>query len=117
MLLICRYVVEESETHRFGQRARRALELLGRADGCRGGRLGRSPDDPTRWVLTVEFDSVSAYRRALSPFDVREHVVPFLSEAQAEEPATYEVLLESDGAEVQERSGIWSPSGGSGQRA
>ena len=39
-----------------------------------------------------------AYRRALSPFDVREHVVPLLSEAQPE-PSTFETLVSAvDGA-------------------
>ena len=35
-------------------------------------------------MLTVRFASVDAYRRSLSPFDVREHVVPLLSEALPE---------------------------------
>jgi hypothetical protein len=43
----------------------------------------------------VRFATVDAYRRALSPFPVREHVVPLLSEALADEPATYEVLVEA----------------------
>ena len=43
-------------------------------------------------MLTVRFASVNAYRRALSPFDVREHVVPLLSEAQPE-PSTFETLV------------------------
>jgi len=43
------------------------------------------------WVLTVRFASVDAYRRALSPFEVREHVVPLLSEARPE-PSTFETL-------------------------
>ena len=63
------------------------------------GRRAGPVDDPDRWVLTVRFASVDAYRRALSPFAVREHVVPLLSEALADEPATYEVLLDAaDGA-------------------
>ena len=70
-------------------------ELLTAADGCRGGELGRAVDEPERWVLTVRFASVHAYRRALSPFPVREHVVPLLSEALADEPATFETLLEA----------------------
>ena len=41
----------------------------------------------------MRFASVDAYRRALSPFPVREHVVPLLSEALADEPATFETLV------------------------
>ncbi|MGH3795193.1 MAG: antibiotic biosynthesis monooxygenase family protein [Pseudonocardiaceae bacterium] len=92
MLLICRFVVGPAEVASFVTRARRALGLLTAQPGCVGGDLGRSPDDTTRWVLVVRFDSVVAYRRALSPFDVREHVIPLLSEALTSEPGGYEVL-------------------------
>lgn len=90
MLLVCRFV--PPVPHDLLPRARRALELLSRADGCLGGELGRAVDEPDHWVLTVRFATVDAYRRSLSPFEVREHVVPLLSEAQPE-PSTYETLL------------------------
>ncbi|MGE3284894.1 MAG: antibiotic biosynthesis monooxygenase [Pseudonocardia sp.] len=101
MLLVCRFAVpaapddltDPDAVARFVARARRALELLTEAPGCLGGELGRAVDEPRRWVLAVRFASVDAYRRALSPFPVREHVVPLLSEALADEPATYEVLV------------------------
>lgn len=89
MLLVCRFVT----TPDLLARARTALELLTAAEGCLGGELGRSVDEPDRWVLAVRFSSVDAYRRALSPFPVREHVVPLLSQALSDEPATFETLL------------------------
>jgi hypothetical protein len=46
---------------------------------------------------------VDAYRRALSPFPMREHVVPLLSEALADEPATYDVLADAVAGSVTER--------------
>ncbi len=92
MLLVCRFVVPTGADD-FATRVRRALELLTAAPGCLGGAAGRAVDDPDRWVLTVRFASVDAYRRALSPFPVREHVVPLLSEALADEPATFETLV------------------------
>ena len=105
MLLVCRFSVPAAEGAAFAARARRALELLTAAPGCLGGEAGRAVDDPARWVLAVRFASVDAYRRALSPFQVREHVVPLLSEALADEPATYEVLVEgADGATTGRRS-------------
>ena len=105
MLLVCRFTVPAAEAPAFAARVRRALELLTAAPGCVGGEAGRAVDDPQRWVLTARFASVDAYRRALSPFPVREHVVPLLSEALADEPATYEVLLEAvDGAATQRAS-------------
>jgi quinol monooxygenase YgiN len=93
VLLVCRFAVSAPEVPAFLARARRALELLTATGGCRGGELGRSVDEPDRWVLALRFTSVSAYRRALSAFDVREHVVPLLSAALADEPATFETLV------------------------
>jgi quinol monooxygenase YgiN len=93
MLLVCRFAVSPAEAEEFRARASVALELLTASAACQGGELGRSVDEPERWVLTVRFASVDGYRRALSPFPIREHVVPLLSEALADEPATYETLV------------------------
>ncbi|HYH33442.1 MAG TPA: antibiotic biosynthesis monooxygenase [Pseudonocardia sp.] len=102
MLLVCRFAT----TPDLLARARRALELLTAADGCLGGELGRSVDEPDRWVLAVRFTSVDTYRRALSPFPVREHVVPLLSEALADEPATFETLLTAEGGTTTEHPSL-----------
>jgi quinol monooxygenase YgiN len=101
VLLVCRFVVPAA-AEAFTARIRRALELLTAAPGCLGGEAGRAVDDPERWVLTVRFASVDAYRRALSPFPVREHVVPLLSEALADEPATFETLVTASAGHADE---------------
>ncbi|MHA6795748.1 antibiotic biosynthesis monooxygenase family protein [Pseudonocardia bannensis] len=106
MLLVCRFAVPSAEAPAFAARARHALELLTAAAGCRGGELGRAVDDPERWVLVVRFASVDAYRRALSPFPVREHVVPLLSEALTEEPAGFETLFSGEGGAVHEHESL-----------
>jgi quinol monooxygenase YgiN len=106
VLLVCRFAVPAADAAAFAVRVRRALELLTAAPGCVGGEAGRAVDDPRRWVLTVRFVSVDAYRRALSPFPVREHVVPLLSEALADEPATYEVLVEAAGGASTARTSL-----------
>jgi quinol monooxygenase YgiN len=93
VLLVCRFAAAPADAPELLARARRALELLTAADGCLGGELGRAVDEPGRWMLAVRFVSVDAYRRALSPFSVREHVVPLLSEALADEPAAFETLV------------------------
>ena len=82
------------------------VNSLTAAPGCLGGEAGRAVDEPDRWVLTVRFASVDAYRRALGPFPVREHVVPLLSEALADEPATYEVLVEAVGGAATEHASL-----------
>ncbi len=98
---MCRFAVDPADAPAFLARGRRALELLTASEGALDGRLGRAVDDPRtggsaqRWVLVVRFTSVDAYRRALSPFPVREHVVPLLSQALADEPATYETLVDA----------------------
>ncbi|WP_224386308.1 antibiotic biosynthesis monooxygenase [Pseudonocardia sp. ICBG1293] len=93
MLLVCRFRVSPSDEAAFTTRAARALELLAARPGCRGGEAGRAIEDPAQWVLTVRFDSVDAYRRALGPFEVREHVHPLLAEADTTTEATYESLV------------------------
>ena len=55
---------------------------------------------------STRFASVDAYRRALSPFPVREHVVPLLSEAIADEPATFETLTSATGGAVTEHPSL-----------
>lgn len=100
MLLISHFAVDPAETENFVTRAHRALGLLTAQRGCLDAQLGRSPDDVTRWVLVVRFDSVVAYRRALSPFEIREHVIPLLSEALTSEPGGYEVLAAAHGGAV-----------------
>ncbi len=92
MLLVCRFTVPVSDVESFTARTARALELLTAQPGCRRASLNRSTDESDLFVLTAEFDSVVAYRRAMSPFEVREHVIPLLSEASAE-PSAYEPLL------------------------
>ncbi|RZT87593.1 hypothetical protein EV383_4519 [Pseudonocardia sediminis] len=96
MLLVCRFSVAAGEASRFTSRAHRALDLLGSATGFLDGRVGRSVDEPESWILTVRFASIDAYRRALSPFEVREHVIPLLSEADTDAPSTYETLLSTE---------------------
>lgn len=93
MLLVCRFTVPPDDADAFLARVHRALDLLGEADGFLGGEAGRAVDDPRHWVLTVRFRTVDAYRRALSPFPVREHVHPLLAEADTTSPATHETLL------------------------
>ncbi len=103
VLLVCRYTTPTPTD--LLPRARRALELLTAAAGCLGGELGRAVDEPDSWVLTVRFASVDAYRRSLSPFEVREHVVPLLAEATPE-TSTYETLLEAGAGSVTEHPSL-----------
>lgn len=106
MLLVCRYRVAAGDEAAFTARTRRAMELLTARPGCRRATVARALDEGAAWLLVVEFDSVTAYRRALSPFEIREHVVPLLAEAVTTEPATFEPLLVADGGTVTDRTSL-----------
>lgn len=96
MLLVCRWGPEETGED-FLDRARRAVGLLARQAGCERVEFGRAVEAPGEWVLVAVFASLTDYRRALSPFDVREHVVPFLSAARTDQAATFERTFSAAG--------------------
>ncbi len=110
MLLIARFTVTEPQ--QFTDRAQRALELLLAQPGCVRGLLTRSTESDAAWLLTVEFSSVSTYRRSLSPFDVRTHVIPFLAEADSTEPAAYEVVVEATPDSVRRHTSLLAADAG-----
>ena len=68
-----------------------ALRTLSESAGFVNGAVGRSIDDPSFSVITMQFADVGAYRKALSRFEVKAHVVPFLS-TTLDEISTYEVI-------------------------
>ena len=111
MLLVCRFDEPAGEPGAaFRARAHRAVALLGAQRGCLGVEWARATEVSTRWVLVAVFASLADYRRALSPFEVREHVVPWLSEALTDEPATFERVLstrpDGDGGGPVEHRGV-----------
>lgn len=58
-----------------------ALALFAAQPTCDRLTFARSTDQVDRYVLVAEFADVPAYRRALSPFEVRTTVIPWLSTA------------------------------------
>ena len=56
-------------------------------------RLARAFDDPTHWSIVTEWQSVGAYRRALSAFDVKMYATPLLAQS-LDEPSAFEELAE-----------------------
>jgi len=73
-----------------------AVELLAAQPTCRRLRFARSTETADERVLVAEFDSAADYRRALSPFDVRTLVVPWLSGARVQPSGVYEVASTAD---------------------
>lgn len=68
-----------------------AHDVLAAQVGYVGGWVGRNVDDPELWVLATRWESVGAYRRALSAYDVKMHAWPVLGQA-VDEPGAYEVV-------------------------
>lgn len=64
---------------------------LATKEGYIDGWLGRNLDEPDLWVLTTRWESVGAYRRALSSYELKLYGVPILSHA-LDEPGAYEVV-------------------------
>jgi hypothetical protein len=65
--------------------------------------VGRSTDDPTLWLMTLRWDGVGSYRRALSAYDVKVAAVPLLSTA-VDEPTAYEVLADAESRRDSDRT-------------
>lgn len=71
--------------------AREAIAPLLAQTGCRGGDICAAIDDPQLMAVITRWDSVGAYRRAFSAYEVKATSIPFLSTA-IDEPSAYEVL-------------------------
>ena len=91
MIVVNRFRVSAAEQEDFRVDLQRAREALAERPGHLGSRVGRNADDPGLWVLTTEWESVGAYRRALSAYDVKFTAVPVLSRA-IDEPSAYELV-------------------------
>jgi hypothetical protein len=84
----------------FAARGRAALAAFAGCAGFVSGRLGRAADDPRWWCLVTSWQSVGAYRRALSSWQVKLDAAPLLADS-VEEPSAYEVLATTDGGPVE----------------
>ena len=91
MIVVNRFRVPDGQQARFRTELQAAREALAQRPGYAQGRIGRNADDPELWVLTTEWESVGAYRRALSAYDVKLTAVPVLSRA-IDEPSAYELV-------------------------
>jgi hypothetical protein len=79
----------------FAAEAAPALAALAACRGYVRGQLARAYDDPEVWCLVVEWESVGAYRRALSSYDVKLHATPVLARAVPEASA-FEPLVAAE---------------------
>ncbi len=91
MLVISRFRVTDFEADAFRGDLEQVHALLRDRPGYVAGRIGRNVDDPELWVISIEWENVGAYRRALSSYEVKVGAVPLLSRA-IDEPSAYEVV-------------------------
>ncbi|WP_322938372.1 antibiotic biosynthesis monooxygenase family protein [Nocardioides bizhenqiangii] len=101
MLVVSRFRVPAREADGIRAQLHEAHALLAAKAGYVDGTLGRNLDEPDLWVLATRWDSVGAYRRALSSYDVKLAAVPTLSRA-IDEPSAYEVVEPNAVLNVQE---------------
>lgn len=92
MLVVTRFVVDEPD--QFVPRAHIALATLAARPGYLSGQLARAIDEPSQWCLVTTWESVGAYRRALSSYEVKVYATPLLAEA-LDEPSAYEALAQA----------------------
>ena len=102
-LLVAHFRVDQGvDPQAVLDRAREPIRLLaGQPDTVRL-RWARSTEDAGHLVLTAEFATAAAYRRALSPMPVRTTVIPWLSTAEVATSGVHEVLLAADGGVIEE---------------
>lgn len=92
MLVVTRFDVPEAAAEQFLEQARTALAALASRTGYLQGRIGQAVDDPTAWVLSTEWSGIGAYRRSLSPYDVKVALAPLMPYSRNEVSA-YELVV------------------------
>lgn len=111
MLVVTRFVVAEADGAAFGERMQAALTAFAECPGFVRARAGRAADDPRAWCLVTEWESVGAYRRALSRYDVKLYGTPLLAEA-VDEASAYEILLTVEDGALTTAGSVRSPDAG-----
>jgi len=101
MLAISRFRYDEGDVATVAAELGRCLTGLGACPGFLDGQVGRALDEPSLWVLETRWDSVGAYRRALSSYETKMTVVPLLARA-LDEPSAFEVIVGAGATEPNE---------------
>ena len=89
MLVVNRFRVGAEEAPVLRDDLAAARDLLAAQPGYVEGSLGRALDDPDLWLLLTRWESVGAYRRALSAYDVKMNAWTTLGRA-LDEPGAFE---------------------------
>lgn len=87
-----RFTVGTAERGDFLRQSRTAAQMLRAREGCLGVEVLQSVDDAESMMITTRWESMGRYRRAMSAYDIKEQVIPFLSRAR-DEDSTFETIL------------------------
>lgn len=108
MISVTRYRVDAEDQPAFREAAEPALAAFAGRPGFVDGSVGRNTDEPQMWVMVTRWESVGAYRRALSAYEVKVLAVPLMYRA-VDEPGAYEVLLAAADGRVAAQSSDLAP--------
>ena len=99
LIVVARFAVPADQGAAFGEQARAAIAILAERPGFVSASIGQATDEVALRVIISRWTGIGAYRRALSNFDVKLSVIPFLSLA-IDEPSAFEMVHERtpDGA-------------------
>lgn len=101
MLVVTKHRVPQEQLKDWLARARQAVAPLAACNGCESVRIGLATDEPDLVLVLSIWQSVGAYRKALSNFDVKAQSIPFLSTA-VDESSAFEVVFEQIGHAITE---------------
>jgi hypothetical protein len=89
LLVVTRFNAPDPES--FTAAITAAVEVLAQSAGFISADLGQATDEADLMVLTTRWMNVGSYRKALSRFEVKMHVVPLLSQA-IDESSAFEII-------------------------
>lgn len=101
MLVITKHRVQSDQMSDWLKSAKSAILPLAACAGCLGTEIGLATDEADLAVVVTKWESVGAYRRALSNFDVKMQSIPFLSTA-VDESSAFEVVYRNIAGEITE---------------
>ena len=114
VVVISRFAVPATDAADFAAQARAAIAVLAESPGFLEASLGQATDDAALRVITTRWTGIGPYRKALSRYEVKLAVVPFLSQA-IDEPSAFEIVHRRDAAGVVEAaSGLAADAGAVG---
>lgn len=84
----------------FLAQARVCVELLRTRAGCLGVEILQSVDSVEELLITTRWLDMGSYRKAMSAYEIKSKVIPFLSYAR-DEDSTFETLVQADADRIQ----------------